>query len=423
MSTDIQVRNGNAAGTTERDDFAGSELATMAETASTAVAAQARAQIEARYIMAMKRPRDWDDVRVRLLKECKRPSFAGVAIYHKPIGKGIEGPSIRFAETALRCMGNILPEAATVYDDPQKRIVRVTVTDLEANLTYSKDVTVDKTVERSSPKEGQQVLGVRTNSQGRKTYLVAATDDDLLNKEGALVSKAIRVNGLRLVPGDLIDEALWTIRETLKNADAQDPDTARNRIADGFAGLGVMPSDLKAYLGHDMGSASPAELTTLRGLFAAIRDGETTWGAALENKVGPEKPAQPQSSNGASKTESIKAKIKPVEPKAEAPTPEPKAQEPAREPGSDDAPGPDAEQEAFERHQAQQKLAPKPAAPKESRIDYMKDANAWVAHLASLETGDEVRRVFADRSGAFKRASVIEERRQQMIDELAKRGE
>jgi len=43
-----------------------------AETASTAVAVQARAAVEARYKMALMRPRSWDDVRVRLLAACHR---------------------------------------------------------------------------------------------------------------------------------------------------------------------------------------------------------------------------------------------------------------------------------------------------------------------------------------------------------------
>jgi hypothetical protein len=45
-------------------------------------------------------------------------------------------------------MGNVLPESTIIYDDPQKRIVRVTVTDLEGNVTFSKDVVLEETVER-----------------------------------------------------------------------------------------------------------------------------------------------------------------------------------------------------------------------------------------------------------------------------------
>ncbi|MEW8152755.1 MAG: hypothetical protein AB2810_21670, partial [Candidatus Thiodiazotropha endolucinida] len=98
-----------------------------------AAAAQAKAMIESRYVMAMHNPRNWDDVRQKLLKECRRPSFANnkSAFYKKPIGNGVEGLGIRFVEVALRCMTNVLVETVTVYDDSDKEILRVMVTDLE----------------------------------------------------------------------------------------------------------------------------------------------------------------------------------------------------------------------------------------------------------------------------------------------------
>src|SRR5688572_6266963 len=85
------------------------------ETSVSAAAAQAKAMVEARYVMALKRPRVWDQVRQDILKECKRPSFAHnkSAFYRKPIGQGVEGLGIRFTEVALRCMTNVLIETTT----------------------------------------------------------------------------------------------------------------------------------------------------------------------------------------------------------------------------------------------------------------------------------------------------------------------
>lgn len=246
--------------------------------------AQAKAAVEARFIMALNRPRDWDDVRIKLLAECRRPSFAQnkSTYYIKPIGKGVEGLGIRFAETALRCMTNVLVETMTLHDDKFTRMLNVSVTDLEANETVNKTITVTKTVERSKPLEDGSYLSVRQNSQGHKTYTVPATDDDLLNKEGALVSKAIRTLALRVIPGDLQEECETVILAVRKDTAAKDPAGERKRIADGFAEINVKPSDLSEYLGHDFGACSPAELVKLRGLYGAIRDGETTWAAVIE---------------------------------------------------------------------------------------------------------------------------------------------
>ncbi|MGH8551890.1 MAG: hypothetical protein ACRERS_01195, partial [Methylococcales bacterium] len=249
------------------------------------LAAQAKAMVEARFIMAMHRPRSWDDVRVRLLDECRRPAFAAnpSAYYVKPVGKGAEGLGIRFVEVALRCMSNVLVETMTLHDDERARLLRVSVTDLESNETLGKDITVAKTVERSKPLDDGTYISVRTNSSGYKTYTVPATDDDMLNKEGSLVSKAIRTLGLRIIPGDLQDEAEAIILKIRNTKTAADPAAERKNLADSFSKLNVLPSALTEYLGHDFGQCSPAELVTLRGLYGAIKDGETSWAAAIED--------------------------------------------------------------------------------------------------------------------------------------------
>ncbi len=283
MGTEIQIAT--QAGTIARREFGGEELASTAETASSAVAAQAKAAIEARYVMALRRPRDLDGVRVRLLAECRRKGFADAAIYSKPVGgKLIEGPSVRFAEAAIRCMGNILPETATIYDDASKRIVRQSVTDLESNVTYIKDVVIEKVVERTSLKDGQVAISERTNSTGKRTYLVTATEDALLNKEGALVSKAMRSSALRILPGDILDECMELCQKTISDQAAKDPAGERKHLADGFARMGVQPEALKAYLGHALDACTPAELVDLRKTYSTLKDGEATWQDVMETR-------------------------------------------------------------------------------------------------------------------------------------------
>jgi hypothetical protein len=276
-----------------RQCFGETEIQRQPETAATAVAAQASAAIQARYIMALQHPRDLDIVRDRLLHECERPNFAKVAWYHKPIGKGVEGPSIRFAEAAMRCMGNLLAESAVVYDDAEKRIIRCMVTDLESNTTYPRDIVIDKVVERSKVGAGQVAIRSRINSQGNRTYLVPATEDDLLNKQGALESKALRTLILRIIPGDIVDEAKTTIQGVLHDKAAKDPDGERKALLDGFSALNVPIAELKEWVGHDLGSMSPAEIVDARATWAAIRDGQTTWSEVIEERRASRAPAAP----------------------------------------------------------------------------------------------------------------------------------
>jgi hypothetical protein len=261
------------------------------ETAGQAMAAQSKAMIEARYIVAMKQPRDFDQVREKLLKECRRPSFAAVARYNKPVGKGIVGPSIRFAEAALRCMTNVVIQTTTVYDDGEKRIVHVEVCDLEANVPYGQDITITKTVERRKVKDGDQVLRSRKNSYGDTVHIIVADDDEILNKQNALISKAIRTLGLRLIPGDLIDEAEEVIVETLRKKDSEDPDAAKRKLFDAFGVQGVTVEQIKEYLGTDAATLTPKELADLRGFYSALKDGETTWRGVMELRDQQKKPA------------------------------------------------------------------------------------------------------------------------------------
>ncbi len=270
------------AGMVTTDSFDGHSIERRAETATTAAAEQARALVEARYVMALKRPRNIDNVRVRLLQDCRRPGFAEVALYSKPAGnKKIEGPSIRMAEAALRHMGNVDQDTQTIYDDAKKRIVRVSVTDLETNATYSTDITIEKTVERKSSK-GREVLTKRKNIYNDDVYIVVATEDEMLQKVNSLVSKALRTNGLRLVPGDILDEAMRMVRHTLDAETRKDPDANRKRMIDRFADRGIMPDQLSAFLGHPIEQITAGEAKELLGVINAITDGETIWAAVME---------------------------------------------------------------------------------------------------------------------------------------------
>lgn len=261
----------------------GAALPALRETSTAMVAAQAKAAVEARYTMAIHRPRDEDRARQKILADCARQSFAEAAEYAKPIGKDkVRGASIRLVESALRAWGNVQTQSHTLYDDEDKLIVSVEVTDLESNNTYSDEITVPKTVERRFVKNGTEVVGERLNSYGDKVYIVKATDDEMLTKLAALKSKSIRTMGLRVLPGDLIDEARDRCRATLANADKADPAAARKKVVDSFNEVGVNAAELKAYVGQSLDSLSPSQMKDLREVFAGIRSGETTWREVVE---------------------------------------------------------------------------------------------------------------------------------------------
>ena len=287
------------------------------ESAAIAMATQQKAIVEARYKMALARPRDLDLVRQKMLKDASRPSFATVAIYHKPVGNGIEGPSIRFVESAIRNMTNILTETSTVSEDDERRVIRVAVSDLETNTYFSQDVTVTKTVERRKLPQGEKPIRVRANSNGQPIYILHATDDEILNKQNALISKAVRTLGLRLIPGDLVDEALWEIKKTMAQQDRQDPDAAKHRIIDAFAQLGVSVEALKEFVGHELSALTPNEIQLLRTTYTSIKDGETSWKAVMDDKAEKEANTKEKQKQAAASTSAKKTEPKKAEPVTE----------------------------------------------------------------------------------------------------------
>lgn len=309
----------------QRTGFGSTEIENRRETSSTALAERAKAEVQARFILAVQRPRDVAEARVRILAHCKRRGFAERAEYAKPVGgQSITGPSIRFVETALQEFGNVLPESTVVYDDEDKRIVRVSVTDLERNITNSGEILVEKFVERRKTKTGDEVIGQRLNKQGEAVYRIRATEDDFANKQASAESKMRRNLGLRILPADVVDESMDACRATRKAATVSDPAAAQKQVADVFFSIGVPPTALADYLGHALEGCSPAELDELRAVFTAIREGEAAWPDAVavkkQERGETEAPKKPQAAQ-----QRVRARLEQRRAKAAAPTPAPTA--------------------------------------------------------------------------------------------------
>jgi len=290
------------------------------ETASSAIAARERASVEARFLVAMNRPRNFDAAFARLMTACKRPTFAKVARYSKPVGgKHVHGLSIRFAEEALNLWGNCDVSAFVVFDDDERRVYRIQGTDLETNTTHSTDVLIEKFVERRSPKQGDEVIGEpRMNSQGELVYKLRANEDALITKINNHIAKGRRNVILPLIPGDVKDECTKQILATMADRDAKDPEGARKDIVLAFHSMGVAATQLVELLGHPLESVNPAELTLLRSYYTALNDGEATWNEIVEAHSGRKAPAENSGERPKGGTEGLreslagKAKAAPV---------------------------------------------------------------------------------------------------------------
>lgn len=432
-------QNNQALVTKEAKAFGVQSVERSAELAAIAVAAGAKAEVNAAYEMALMSPRHEETARTSIIDACRNPRFAEKARYKKPVGKKevrpgqweqqyVIGPSIRFAETALRYWKNVLVQQVSLYDDQIRRIVRITTKDVESNITFSKEINLEKTVERQNGRD-REILGERVNSYGKQVFIVRTTEDELNIKEAALASKVIRTNGLRLVGQHIIDEAMDVVEATLKDKAAKDPAGERRQILDGFAKKGITPIELERYMSKPSAQFSVDDLVNLRDMLTSIEDGHTTWQEYLEgtsaqtteeiagksqpetkgaevneklkdlakergveqpapsethqkkaNTAKEEKPAEQQPAPIATPTKALE----PIEPKDTQAAPA--QQETAQQPATHSAPVQSTEPQAFKEHldAVESTLTNKPAEPAQPPVQ---DLETLKNSIATLEFG------------------------------------
>lgn len=255
------------------------------EVATSATSAHAVEQVRARYVMAHQQPRTMETVRIKLKAECERWGFADSAWFDLRGQNRGQGFTIRFAEAAARAMGNLSKETFVIFEDDERVIVRVQVTDLESNTSETRDLLIQKTVERASS-ANRVLIGERKNSKGKTVFIVAATEDEMFTKISALTSKVRRQCILSMIPGDILDECADQIERTLSTQkEGFDPRAEVKRIADSFAKIGVLPDQLTRYLGQPIDQvATQGKIADLRNVYRGIESGEIAFADLLEEK-------------------------------------------------------------------------------------------------------------------------------------------
>ena len=144
-----------------RQDFGGQEIQQHGSLAPiAAAAATGRDQCSASWRRDRK-PRNIDLFEQKIVHLCRKPGFAEIALYHKPVGKE-KNPatgqweqafatnfSVRFVEQAIQFFTNTHNFARIVFEDDHRMLLSVGVVDVEYNTGYTFDQMIEKTVERS----------------------------------------------------------------------------------------------------------------------------------------------------------------------------------------------------------------------------------------------------------------------------------
>jgi hypothetical protein len=240
-------------------------------TAMAQAAARELAEVSTAMQAARDYPRDEDSARKRVMSACRRASFAADALYSFPRGgTPISGPSVKLAREAGRCWGNVRYGFRVVERRGDQVTIEGYAVDLESNTRVAVEGTFRWMVQRK--RDGKTVWIEPDERDGR----------ELLAKHGAVAERnAI----LKLLPSDLVEEAVEEVRKT-QAAEAEAERKAGEvvkKIVTAFGEQKVSRADLERRFGP-LDKLIGDQLAELRRILASLRSGEVKWADYLEGE-------------------------------------------------------------------------------------------------------------------------------------------
>lgn len=331
-----------------------------------------RAEIDVQITTAKRYPRQLTQVKQSMLSFATLDQeTAESCFYTLPRGgKNIQGPSVRLAEIALSCYGNIRAGSRVIHavvDGPNPHVVIQSVChDLEKNIA----VTIEKR---------------RRITKKKSKDFIDEDDINLAANAGAAI--AFRDAVFKVVPLALV-KPVYEQAKRVAIGDAKTLVDRRARMVETFGKMGVSKEMILNRLEKkSLEEVDLSDMETLIGLHTAIRDGDTTIDESFPVPVVKEKPtfdktpgkpaaapagapaaaapSGPPPARAAAQTAQAKAKPAPApapapEPAAE-PEPEPQQSEEATEAEAGLAPAQEAE--LVEEHADEYEMPAQAAAP------------------------------------------------------------
>jgi hypothetical protein len=227
----------------------------------TAMEAQERAQIDVQIATARRFPRDIVRARERMMQYATLDGDTAQACFYTLKRKDedgsvkyINGPSIRLAEIALSCYGNIRGAARVIDNDGRKLTSQGVCIDLENNVAISMEV--------------QRRI---TNRYGN-TY----SDDMQIVTGNAANAIALRNAVFKVIPQALI-KPVYEAAMDFAVGKGQPVAQRWQRAVNQFEPLGVLPDMLIKWLKiPNATKVSDEHFKLLLGLLTSLKDGELT---------------------------------------------------------------------------------------------------------------------------------------------------
>lgn len=258
--------------------------------------------VQVAMLAAKRFPRDEKSAMDRILNACCRESLAAVSQYQfSRGGTDIAGPSIRLAESIAQHWGNI--ESGWREIDRFKDETGTGVSVVEA---FAWDLESNYRVPR--------VFNVRHWRDTKKGGYAITDERDIYELCANQAARRVRACLLAVIPGDVVEDALKQCDVTLA-AKADTSPEAQKKMLTAFEPFGVTKAQIEAKIQRRLDAITPAQMVTLKKIFASLRDGMSSAEDWFENK-----------STAAGKAAAESAPIDPFAKPDEAKRPDPAAE-------------------------------------------------------------------------------------------------
>lgn len=229
---------------------------------SNAIESISRAEIDMQIATARRYPRELGKVKSDMVSFATLDEeTAESCFYSLPRGgKNIQGPSVRLAEIAVACYGNLRAGTRILHAETTGSTPHVVVQSVCHDLEKNTAVAIEK----------------RRRIVGKKSKNGVIDEDDINLAANACSAIAFRDAVFKVVPGALI-RPVFEQAKRVAIGDAKTLNDRRARAIDAFAKMGVSKERVLLAVGKkSVEAVDLADLETLIGLHTAIRDGATT---------------------------------------------------------------------------------------------------------------------------------------------------
>lgn len=216
---------------------------------------KAVAEAQGKLVIAKRFPRDEFQAYEKLMKACSRMSLAEKAIYSYPrSGSTISGPSIRLAEEAARCWGNVDFGIKELSQKEGESEMMAYCWDMETNVMSSQQFVVSHV---RDTKNGEQKL---------------TTQRDIYENNANMAGRRLRARILAILPPDLIEAAVQACRKTLAGNSQEPLEDRIKKMVTAFEKISVRREMLEKRMGHDISKMTKDELVEHISIYNSIKD-------------------------------------------------------------------------------------------------------------------------------------------------------